>query len=47
MDANGDGNADDITKTLPEVGAGGYAGTACDPNTGDLFTAGVVKRMLK
>jgi hypothetical protein len=29
------------------VGAGGYASTACDPNTGDLFTAGVVKRMLK
>ena len=38
LDANRDGNADDVLRRLPETGAGGYAG--CDPgrlNGGDLF----------
>jgi len=45
-DANHDGKADDITSTLPAVGAAGYAHTSsyCVPNSGDLFAPGMQSR---
>lgn len=45
-DANHDGKADDITFTLPAVGAGGYAHNSgyCVPNAGDLFAPGMQSR---
>jgi len=42
-----DGAADDITFTLPAVGAGGYSGSKaryCIPNAGDLFAPGMQHR---
>ena len=47
-DLNGDGKADDVTFTLPAVGANGYAGGAnarfCIANAGDLFAPGMGAR---
>jgi cytochrome c peroxidase len=45
-DANHDGKADDITFSLPAVGAAGYATTSglCVPNSGDLFAPGMQAR---
>jgi cytochrome c peroxidase len=46
-DRNHDGEADDITFTLPAVGAAGYAGANakyCIPNAGDLFAPGMDAR---
>jgi len=45
-DQNKDGKADDITFTLPAVGAAGYnkASGFCIPNAGDLFEPGMQSR---
>jgi hypothetical protein len=45
-DLNRDGRADDITFTLPAVGAAGYnpASGYCIPNKGDLFEPGMQSR---
>jgi cytochrome c peroxidase len=45
-DTNHDGRADDITFSLPEVGAAGYAASSgyCIPNAGDLFAPGMQAR---
>ena len=45
-DANNDGKLDDITFTLPAVGAAGYAPSSgfCISNSGDLFAAGMQGR---
>jgi hypothetical protein len=45
-DKNKDGKADDITFTLPAVGAGGYAHNSgyCIPNSADLFAPGMQSR---